>query len=39
MQIIISSGIHIGSTTQKGNQIHLICSQEDVSLLTIPVVM
>ena len=29
----------VGSTTQKGNQIILICSQEDVSLLTMPVVM
>ena len=26
-------------TTQKENQINLICSQEDVSLLTMPVVM
>ena len=33
------SRLQVGSTTRKGNQIHLIFSQEDVSLLTIPVVM
>ena len=39
LKIIIYRGPQVGSTTQKGSQINLICSQEDVSLLTMPVVM
>ena len=39
LQIIIYRGLQVGSTTQKGIQINLICSQEDVSLFTMPVVM
>ena len=39
LQIIIYRGLKVGSTTQKGNHIYLIYSQEDVFLLTMPVVM
>ena len=39
LQIIISRRLQVGSNTQKGNQINVICSQEHVSLLTIPVDM